>query len=322
MRNLKKRSILILLAVLMLGSLMMMGCNKDEQGAVDPGDKPEQEGTGGMTLAGFKKTVDLNKVVATYKGFELTYGELLDQLEVEDMLQPGLGDYAVQNKDVIFEDYAAQLVIRKALYQQGIDAGIQVNEDAIDEELGFMQMMNPDWTEADMARVKEVFVYYETITESLSQAVSDADAQAFYDNNPAEFTSASVRHILFTFDNWSEEEALDKAQDITNRIRAGEDMAELAGEYSEDPGSKDAGGLYEDYPVMQWVPEFKQACLDYEIGVVGDPVKTDYGYHVIRVEDRHVTEFAELKEMIKAGLAGDDFKSYIDAEKANASVSF
>ncbi|MFN3330635.1 MAG: peptidylprolyl isomerase, partial [Pyrinomonadaceae bacterium] len=84
-------------------------------------------------------------------------------------------------------------------------------------------------------------------------------------------------------DNRAEKRA--KAEEILNRVRVGEDFAELAKQFSEDPGSKDKGGLYENIRKGAFVPEFESAALSLEPGQVAPQVvETQFGYHIIKLE--------------------------------------
>lgn len=79
-----------------------------------------------------------------------------------------------------------------------------------------------------------------------------------------------------------------KAEDVLRRAKAGEDFAKLAREFSEDPGSKDKGGLYENVPKGQMVPEFETAALALENGKIADNlVESKYGYHIIKLESKN-----------------------------------
>lgn len=85
----------------------------------------------------------------------------------------------------------------------------------------------------------------------------------------------------------NEEEKLKQAADLIKRINEGADFGELAKEFSEDPGSKDNGGLYEDISKGQFAPEFEAAALALEPGqVTKEPVKTSFGFHIIKLESK------------------------------------
>ena len=91
-------------------------------------------------------------------------------------------------------------------------------------------------------------------------------------------TQVLVRHILVA------DEAT--AQLVYDQLQAGQDFAKLAADFSQDPGSATNGGYYDWAPASNYVPEFRDATLTQEIGVIGQPVKTEFGYHIIQVIGR------------------------------------
>jgi parvulin-like peptidyl-prolyl isomerase len=126
-------------------------------------------------------------------------------------------------------------------------------------------------------------------------AVDPATVKAFYDKNPERFKLpdlVSVRHILVTVKQGegqpglSDAEAKARIAKIQAELKKGAKFEALAKKYSDDPGSKDNGGLYADADPSGWVPEFGAAARTQPVGKVGAPVKTTYGYHLIKVESR------------------------------------
>lgn len=157
--------------------------------------------------------------------------------------------------------------------------------------------------------IKEQLNYYFLTEKHFRDQISETDIQNSYEELKGELTTASVRHILISFEERSEEEAKDLADDLYQQLQAGADLAELAKEYSDD-GNAATGGAYEDVQVSDWVPEFKQAALEQEIGVIGEPVRTQYGYHIVRVEDRSEASLEEVRDPLIGKLANEKIEVY------------
>lgn len=160
--------------------------------------------------------------------------------------------------------------------------------------------------------------------KSVKSAVSEADAKRLYDQQvkllkPEEEVKA--RHILV--------ESEDKAKEVAEKIAHGADFAEMAKEHSKDPGTKDEGGSLGYFSKGQMVPQFEEAAFKLEKGDVSQPVQTQFGWHLIQVEDRRERkppEFDVIKERlmasmmhrkaqeIAAGLRGKAQIDYVDPE--------
>ena len=89
----------------------------------------------------------------------------------------------------------------------------------------------------------------------------------------------------------------EKAEQVLARAKAGEDFAKLAAEFSDDPGSKDKGGLYENVTKGQFVPQFELAANNLQPGQIADKlVESQYGYHIIKLEGRGKAKDKDGKE--------------------------
>lgn len=140
--------------------------------------------------------------------------------------------------------------------------------------------------------------------------LKEEDFKAYYEANKAKFMSVakfSARHILIGVKSdrnptWgTEEEAKAKIAKIQEALKGGKKLEELAKEFSDDPGSKDKGGLYEDIEYGKFVPEFEKAVKEQELGKPGEAVKTAFGYHIIQAEKRSTPEqetFEAAKEKV------------------------
>ena len=142
-------------------------------------------------------------------------------------------------------------------------------------------------------------------TEEIAQSIefSTLDVEQYYKENIERFRSNEERkssHILISFDDEViEDAALEQSKDILLRIKGGESFEELAQEFSDDSGSATNGGDLGWAEPGLFVPEFDQVLYALEIGEISDPVKTQFGYHIIRLDDvkeGRKKEFAEIEE--------------------------
>lgn len=130
--------------------------------------------------------------------------------------------------------------------------------------------------------------------------IDEEELKAYYEENKSSLDYNTVSHILILCDKNAEdsvvEEKKNTAQSILDRVNNGEDFAELAKEYSEDPGSAEAGGQY-DVKRGQMVQEFEEWTFSHKVGDTG-LIRTDYGFHVMRLDGVH-DNFDSVKDSIK-----------------------
>ena len=149
-----------------------------------------------------------------------------------------------------------------------------------------------------------------------SQVVNDAAVADFYQKNAAQFATPEVahaRHILVRVDEKAsaEDQAKAKAriEAVVARLKAGEDFAAVAKDVSEDPGSAVQGGDLGWFQHGQMVPEFDKAAFALKTGEVSEPVKTQFGWHLILLEERKEAgqkPLDEVKDQIRQRLAQDE----------------
>ena len=164
--------------------------------------------------------------------------------------------------------------------------------------------------------------------------VTDAEVQAYYNQHKDQYTvkeQVKVRHILIAVpanaDSKTDAAAKAKAEDLLKQIKGGGNFADLAGKNSDDPGSKVQGGELGWLDRGKTVPEFDKAAFSLAPGQTSDLVKTQFGYHILQVEEKktaHERPLAEVKpeilpilEQQKAGAAEQTFASGLasDAKK-------
>ncbi|MBV9495728.1 MAG: peptidyl-prolyl cis-trans isomerase [Acidobacteria bacterium] len=158
--------------------------------------------------------------------------------------------------------------------------------------------------------------------------VSDEDLKKAYDANVKDYEQVTARHILIAFKGspaaqpgkkeLTEEEAKAKAEDLRKQIVAGADFAELAKKESDDTGSGSRGGDLGAFGPNQMVPEFEQAAFAAKVGEVTPVVRTQYGYHVIKVEKHDSTPFDQVKATLERAEAKKRLQDQLDALKAEA----
>lgn len=136
--------------------------------------------------------------------------------------------------------------------------------------------------------------------------VDEATAQKYFEQHKSEYETVHARHILVRFKGsqlpvaagkkeLTEEEALAKAQEIRKKIAAGEDFAALAKTESDDAQTGPKGGDLGTFRHSQMVPEFEQAAFSMAVGQVSEPVKSKFGYHIIKVEQHETKTFQEVR---------------------------
>ena len=116
---------------------------------------------------------------------------------------------------------------------------------------------------------------------TVRNTVSDAEAKKIYESRsgrPKPEEEVRARHILV--------ESKDKARELFEKLAHGADFAQLAKEHSKDPGSKDQGGELGFFTRGQMVPQFEEAAFKLRKGEVGEPFQSQFGWHIVRVDDR------------------------------------
>jgi parvulin-like peptidyl-prolyl isomerase len=161
--------------------------------------------------------------------------------------------------------------------------------------------------------------------------IDDAAVEKYYNEHKSEFEVLKASHILIRVKGapmqaipgkpeLTDEEALAKAQSIRKRLEAGEDFATVAKAESDDTGSLAQGGDLGEFRKGMMVPPFEEAALVAKVGVVTDPVKTPFGYHLIKVESHVTKPLAEVRKDIEPKLRPELATAAVAALRKSASV--
>lgn len=156
--------------------------------------------------------------------------------------------------------------------------------------------------------------------KSVKGSISDAVAKGIYDDKvkmlPQE-EEIQARHILVA----SEE----KAKELADNLSKGGDFAQLAKENSTDPGSKDNGGLLGYFDKGQMVPEFEKAAFELKAGELSKPVKSQFGWHIIKVDDRRqkkLPTFEEVKDRLVGSMAQNKAQEIATNLRGKATIEY
>ena len=244
------------------------------------------------------------ETVATVNGQKITKDELFEKL-----LQ--------QDRGVTLDAMITEILIE----QEAQKANIRVTDEEIEKEIDkvksqfssdmeFQQTLSQLGVTVDDLRrqarsnllVKKILLPEIEVTEEALQQYF-TDHKEDYD----EPEQVRARHILV--------ESLAEAEEVKRLLDEGADFAKLASEKSTDPGSKDQGGDLGYFERGTMAPEFEEVAFTLQPGQISEPVQTDYGYHIIKVEDHkmaHSPTYDEVKERVR--------EDYID-EQVQAKVS-
>lgn len=239
-----------------------------------------------------------------------------------------------------FESFVAdELLVRK--WRNLIEASVVVTPEQIEQEyqrrherVGFEYVALPyadfekgidpspatlaAWYEAHRDRYSEgegrraIYVLFDDEAVKDQVQVSDQQIEDYYNENQKLFAEPEQRrasHILIKVDADAGANALEaareKAESLAGRARSGESFAELAGKYSDDPGSKDNGGDLGWFARGRMVPEFDDAVFGTEKGAIVGPIRTNFGFHVIQltgIREPGVRPLEEVKSQIEGQL--------------------
>lgn len=194
------------------------------------------------------------------------------------------------------DKFLDELIKRELIYQHALKMKLDKDPEYLDKTREFEKM-----TLVSLVLKKEV---------EDKAAVDDAEVKSFYDKNADKFTIGTelrASHILV--------ETEKEAKDIHARIKKGESFGDLAKKYSKDRGSADKGGDVGYFTRGKMVPEFENAAASLKPGEVSEPVKTRFGYHIIKlteIKQGNRASFEQSAESIHRQLLGEKRKNLFD----------
>lgn len=302
------------------------------------------------------KQKDLNETVADVNGTKITLGQYEFMLKMnKDSVESNIGgtdkwdekdQTGVSYKDKYKRLVLDQMINTELLAQNAEKEGLKPTDKEIQasyndlktyvnsdenlkgaaEELGINDEFLKEQAKISLLIQKSQEKFYK------EEKVSDSEMKKYYDEHIDEYKKDEVEasHILIktTDDNnkplskAEQKKAKAKAEKVLKEVKAGGDFAELAKKYSQDTGSAANGGSLGAFGKDMMVQEFEDAAFGMEPGQVSDLVKTDFGYHIIKVTDRikETTSFEEAKAGIKEDILKNKYGEKISALQKKAKI--
>ncbi|HOQ16647.1 MAG TPA: peptidylprolyl isomerase [Defluviitaleaceae bacterium] len=217
-----------------------------------------------------------NSVLATVDGREIRQSDVIAFMQ-------SLGQRGSQfNNPLGLQQLLEEIIAQELLYSEALEQKFENEEDFL---IAFNQIK------------KSLLIQYAVNKLMNSVSVTDEEVKEFFESNREMFSqpkTVSASHILIS----SEEEANKILDEINNNAL---DFAEAARKYSSCP-SKEKGGALGEFSQGQMVPEFEKAAFSMKAGEISKPVKTQFGYHIIKVDkvnEAKSRNFEEVKEEVK-----------------------
>ncbi|MFZ4777089.1 MAG: peptidylprolyl isomerase [Terrimicrobiaceae bacterium] len=299
-----------------------------------PATSATNAATGSETAA---PSIELKDPVATVNG------ETISKAQVEDAFKAAVEASGVKAADLTpdqkmngYRQILDELIMDKLVAKSA--ANEPVTDEEVAAEIAKLKKQFPT-EEAFETQLKEAGQSPEKLNSSLrtmlqqqrwmqsqikdQDKIADADAKKFYDSNTDEFKNpetVKASHILFMVNKDDSAEVAKQKEDAAKkaaaRAKKGEDFSKLAKQLSEEPGAKESGGDLGFFAKDRMVPEFAEVAFSQKPGDISAPVKTQFGWHVIKVTDKKpagTVPFEEVKDQIIAYLKSTKQREAVQA---------
>ncbi|HEY5704793.1 MAG TPA: peptidylprolyl isomerase [Terrimicrobiaceae bacterium] len=279
----------------------------------------EREGSASIELKDPVATVDGDKISRAQLDEAFDKAVQMTGVKAADLTS----DQKMEGYRQILDDLITEKLVNKAA------AGVIVPQSEVDAQIAKIKAQFP--SEEDFSKqlaqlgqspeqlsdmIKKMLQQEHWLDSQIAgkTEVTDEEAQKFYEANKAEFQqpeTVKASHILFLVSKDDSPEVvnqkLEAAKTAQARAKKGEDFVKLAKELSEEPGAKESGGDLGFFPKDRMVPEFAEVAFSQKVGDISDPVRTQFGWHIIKVTDKKAggtLPYAEVKAQLIAYLKG------------------
>ena len=247
-----------------------------------------------------------DKVLATFKDGKVTEAEIMTQFKDVLSAQPNLKDKKFSELDKNMQEALVRgYVNTKLLEQEAAKSGIENSKEFQDK----------------ITNVKKQLMQQEVIEKYLKSALTDKMIDDEYNKLVASLKDkeeVKASHILVDTE--------DKAKAAKKKLNKGTKFADVVKEFSTDAATKASGGTIGYFTQGQLVPEFEKKAFEMKIGEISEPVKTQFGWHIIKLEDKRKAKIPtkdEAKQSISGKLNREVLEKFFEdlSKKADLKIS-
>lgn len=305
-----------LLTIMLASSMLFAACDNNATTNKDGENKTETVESKDASKKSENNLPD--NAVATINGEEIKKDDYKEEISFYGSMlasQQGLKPSIVQ------------MMVQDKLISDDLDKNdIKVSDDEISD--AFMETVNKMGGQEAFDKMlddynMDVDKFKDTVKKDLmyqkhkewfdeNHKVTDEDIKKYYDENKEDFSKVDASHILV--------EDEETAKEVKEKLDNGEDFAELAKEYSKDSQNASEGGELGEFSKGQMVEEFEEKAFSMKEGEVSNPVQTQFGWHIIKINKKSDDSYEDSKEDIKATLEEEKYKDYINELNENADI--
>lgn len=261
-------------------------------------------GTQGQQQIDFEEQ---SEPIAVVNGEEILYQEYSHQLN-NYLRQYGgevSGEQILELKAQVLDSMIEQHLILQEVEARGIDP--VVSDEEVQEQIDQIIEMYAFSEEEFEQILSQSGVTVEQLEEDLRVNLAQqkgleelvdqiqGGVEVTEDELAERFEEVEASHILIQTEDKTDQEAQAKAEEVLELVNEGRDFAQLAEEYSDDPSGQQGGDLG-SFGRGQMVPAFEEAAFALEVGEISELVKSEFGYHIIKVTDRQEASDEEVAE--------------------------
>jgi|GEM_PF-621426 len=323
------------LAALSIALVLILTVSACKKGGAKPGEM-----SASTVLAKVGKTEitagQVNAILDTQKAHMTEQGQPMNE-DMTNMLRKKILDYLVNIEVIEIESQKMGITISPEEIGQAFNDEMQ--------RLGGPDQMNSKLQQRGMTpeilkdRIRQFLVMrklHDKVSESI-KTVTAEEAQAYYEQNKQRFDSPETVHALHILIKVEENAPADqvkaaeaKINDILKKAKkAGADFGALAKEFSEDESVKVNGGDLGTFPKGKMVPAFEEAAFSLPVGKISDPVRSSFGFHIIKVVAHNkagMKTFDEVKDnliqMLTSQKKEEAFEKFLDDARARTEVTY